>query len=308
MQSALRRPTPSLLLSALVALAACRDRGHEDGGTEGDSDSNTTLGLMCEGAPAEEEAAVVLAEAYCTELYGCHCPLQDAYGSFDECVLALTAEFRSAFDTAIANGLTYNPGCTDQQVFFAQAFGCDFPDAMIDDPCVEILCEPYAGDLLVGEMCTELAAGRVAFSDCAPGLSCNPECGGCVDDRRTRLEGEPCGTCFGFCDEGLTCSLEGEALEGTCIIREDGFENDPCSSSLDCQEGLYCPERTCVPLLDEGETCMTDSECASGLYCNEQLCRPRKATGEPCSSSEECAAACSSEGQCTSPLCAVQGG
>lgn len=291
---------PHGALSLALVLTAC---GTGEGDTGDESVSQTSIGSNCEDAPVESQAAFELADAYCGEIYGCHCPLQDAYGSFEGCVLALVAEFQSAFDTATTNGLVYNPGCTQLQVFSAQTFGCGFPDAATVGPCVDVQCDPFAGELLVGEECTLLDAGRVSFSDCAPGLSCKPECGGCVDDRRRRAKGEPCGTCFGFCEEGLTCSLPGESLEGTCVVRMGGGEGDPCQSFLDCGDALYCPDEACAPRLGEGGACETGVECALGFYCSEQRCRPLKRVDDPCTSSSECAASCSSQGRCTFPLC-----
>jgi hypothetical protein len=286
-------------MALVLALASC-------GGDDDDTDthaSQTTIGLVCDEAPRESEAALELAQTYCGEIFGCHCPFQDAYGSFEACVASLFTEFQSAFDMATLEGLTYNPGCTQLQLFFAQNLGCDFPDAAIEPLCVDVQCEPFAGEGLVGEPCTTIDAARVSFSDCAPGLSCKPECGGCVDDRRRRAEGEPCGTCFGFCDEGLTCSLPGEPLEGTCVVRSGGAPGDPCQSFLDCSEGLYCPEDICAPRLGEGGDCETGVECALGLYCSAGRCEALKRTGDPCTSSSECAFACSSQGRCSFPLC-----
>jgi hypothetical protein len=279
-----------------LVLAAC-------GSGDGDDATHTSVGSVCEAAPAEADAALELAQAYCSEIFGCHCPLQDAYGSLDGCIVALLLEFQSAFDQATAAGLTYNPGCTQLQLFFAETFGCGFPDAASEAACVDVQCEPFAGEGRVGEVCTTIDAGRVSFSDCAAGLSCKPECGGCVDDRRRRAKGEPCGTCFGFCEEGLTCSLPGEPLEGTCVVRSGGAEGDPCQSFLDCNDNLYCPDETCAPRLSEGGACETGVECARGHYCSQNTCQPVKQVGEVCTSSAECLAACSSQGRCSFPLC-----
>ena len=268
-----------------------------------ESASQTSIGAVCEDAPTEPEAAFELAEAYCGEIYDCHCPLQEAYGTFENCVVALFSEFQFAFDMATAAGLTYNPGCTQLQLFVVQSLGCNFPDPASEASCVDVQCEPFAGEGLVGDACTNLDSGRVSFSDCAPGLSCKPECGGCVDDRRRRGEGEPCGTCFGFCEAGLTCSLPGEPLEGTCVVRTGGAEGDACQSFLDCNDDLYCPEETCAPRLGEGGACETGVECARGFYCSERTCRPGKRAGEACTSSAECLATCSTQGRCSFPLC-----
>jgi hypothetical protein len=294
-----RRCSPGSLASmALVAvLGSCGNGDDDDAGA-----SQTSIGAVCEPAPQESEAALELAEAYCAELFGCHCPLQETYGSLDDCVLDLSADFQFAFDKAVFEGLTYAPGCADLQLSNTRVFGCGFPDVGSEARCVDVQCDPFAGERLVGEACTAIDAGRVGFSDCAPGLVCKSDCGHCVDERR-RGEGETCGTCFGFCEEHLVCSLSGEALEGTCVARSGGAQGDACQTVLDCKNGLYCSENECAPRLEEGGECQTGVECALGLYCAAGRCTPLKRTGESCTASAECAGACSSQGLCTFPLC-----
>ena len=77
---------------------------------------------------------------------------------------------------------------------------------------------------------------------CGDGLECPPLLGAqCISLRAPR--GAACDLAARqFCQEGLSCTLE-----GTCGAQNDGAAGWTCFGDDDCNEGLRCGSRRCVP-------------------------------------------------------------
>jgi hypothetical protein len=105
--------------------------------------------------------------------------------------------------------------------------------------------------------------------------------------------GQPCSETE-LCRAGLSC------IEGACGFSGDTAEGDPCRSSPECSEGLFCEpiEGLCQPAGDtpEGASCSSDADCQAGLFCQARglsgVCAPGGSgdIGAACSSPADCVA------------------
>jgi hypothetical protein len=86
----------------------------------------------------------------------------------------------------------------------------------------------------------------------------------------------------------LSCEDVAVGFPEECKAALDGLvgEGEPCSQSLECDEGLYCDLSTCPgtcrqPLAAE-EACGATDTCAPGLTCFQERCAPLGREGEAC--------------------------
>jgi hypothetical protein len=110
----------------------------------------------------------------------------------------------------------------------------------------------------------------------------------CKVDTCTALaqSGESC--LFVSCASGLYCSVTGTSL-GTCASLKG--QGDTCSSTLECQTGLYC-DTQCKSPLSAGSVCTSNSVCDSGS-CSTGTC---SGTSQPCESDSSCYGKCTHGG------------
>lgn len=137
---------------------------------------------------------------------------------------------------------------------------------------------------------TECVSQQCNYS-CGPGI--DPCCTGtCVGDTPPSIDppaiGQPCGRPTDLpCADGGYC----DASMVPAMCRAMVPAGSPCSSELECDDGLWCAgsPRICKPLPARGEPC-PDGECRDeGTYCNSAaICAKVAMPGEPCDGPDAC--------------------
>lgn len=76
-----------------------------------------------------------------------------------------------------------------------------------------------------------------------------------------------------LCDSSSQCFGEGQCKDGVCVGKE---EKATCLQHKDCNNGLYCLDKTCAAVKARGEACsLANGEmCAFGTDCFEDKCVP----------------------------------
>ena len=86
----------------------------------------------------------------------------------------------------------------------------------------------------------------------------------------------------------LSCEDVAVGFPEECKAALDGLvgEGEPCSQSLECEQGLYCDismcPGTCRQPLAAEEACGATDTCEPGLTCFEEVCTPLGREGEEC--------------------------
>lgn len=125
-------------------------------------------------------------------------------------------------------------------------------------------------------------------NECKPGQHCvDGTCRTGLKDSVCRKSGDcdhsyycPAGTCVELtseysscasykhpCKPGLICSnsqcIKPCIADGTC----KKIEGSNCHIDKECEDNLYCSNKTCVKRLIEGSSCMNDQSCENNLTC-----------------------------------------
>jgi hypothetical protein len=86
------------------------------------------------------------------------------------------------------------------------------------------------------------------------------------------------------CSRGLHCAgyvpLGAGATLGQCVGPSSA--GGPCTSSSDCQGGVYCGNRTCGGGKSFGAMCQQDTDCQAGLTCQAGACAHAAYPGDAC--------------------------
>jgi MYXO-CTERM domain-containing protein len=155
-------------------------------------------------------------------------------------------------------------------------------DASGECPGGGLTCLPAWGET---QLCHPDACAGV---QCRPGLRCDAELGGCVDDCReiTCPEGEGCeaGACVPATCRNTGCA-EGERCEA------EGCVADLCAGVI-CGEAQFCREGQCV------DACL-DVRCEAGTACLDGACAPDDCGGR-CARGQICDPA---DGACVADPC-----
>src|ERR1041384_958734 len=174
-------------------------------------------------------------------------------------------------DKAIAAGRsTFDAASAQQCVDGLRARGCDRTPPEVDQACDKAVL----GTIQSKQSCNwiyECAQGRCDPS--APG-ACPATCGAVAQENGS------CGDTPCDLRAGLRC------IENVCSKLH--VAGQKCSSSADCQIGLYCDDTAskCAARASELAVCTADEQCANGLFCDRGseggLCRKRYAQGKSC--------------------------
>ncbi|MBI2893289.1 MAG: hypothetical protein HYY06_07030 [Deltaproteobacteria bacterium] len=124
-------------------------------------------------------------------------------------------------------------------------------------------------------------------------MECDEEIGEPVESGARAFQSAPAWTCL----EGVESILADCSLKGADLYPDECDEilvglrgaGDACESDGDCQEGLECPDDTCVRMPLEGDPCLPDDECASDHFCDaDGTCREYRGPGGACPEGWEC--------------------
>ena len=100
-----------------------------------------------------------------------------------------------------------------------------------------------------------------SLRSCPINQACWAQTGTCVPLERPLLPGL-------FCTDNTQCQ-SGKCKNNTCIGKN---LDEECSSSDECNPGMYCNTK-CTPLLKKGEKCNNhDSECETDSGCLNGIC------------------------------------
>lgn len=266
-----------LLSLALLVTSACKPVDEPD-----DSDQPAT--------PIEsDDAAEVLAQQICEQVFACECPDLVGFADMAGCVASQTAAIAGEIDPVLAAGGTWDPECAGQMAKAMSDWECLGPDmAARASSFSPITCPILKGVVGPGGDCWRNPIG----DDCQAGLMCLS--GTCVQTPTLPLpDGQPCNYGDLPCGSGSYCWWDQNYDEQICqalpkagdACSEDEWVCGPQSNDLLCEAG------TCTPSPGEGESCEMWNLCAPGLYCDggkDFTCQPRQELGDGCGGDPVC--------------------
>lgn len=292
--NSIRRPTRSMCLLSLALLSfgasACKPI---DGTPDDDDDQPAT--------PIEaDDAAEVLAQQICEQLFTCECPNTTEYGSPGDCVANETAEIAAQIDAVLDAGGTWDPECAGQMAKAMSDWECLGPTmAARETSYSPLTCPAIKGARGVGNDCTRSPLG----DDCQAGLICLN--GTCVEQPQLPVpDGQSCNYGDLPCESGSYCGWDPEYSIQICqavpkagdACSENEYLCGPAGADLVCELG------TCTPTPGEGESCEEWLMCAPGFYCDggkNFTCQPRQELGEGCGGDSVCPV----DSSCVASLC-----
>ena len=137
-----------------------------------------------------------------------------------------------------------------------------------------IYCQPcpkYESKDLEGDTCLQKndAENKIYLKSCGQDKRCNytssRTSGMCIEQSIGDLyPGE-------YCTNNTTCSLGKCDKNSHCI---GANENDKCSSTKDCNPGLYChnTKKICTKAMREGGLCSKTEPCVASMVCDKGFC------------------------------------
>jgi hypothetical protein len=223
---------------------------------------------------------------------------------------------------ATGDACTFDYDCADGYCLFEQCPGTCTEYAGLDESCLdgercdpELSCRFLSADAAECRKLEPAGADCRDEHDCASQICREAQCAAeaelgdacsfddscpaperCVwNEQAMRSEctdvpgdGEPCTQA---CERGFFCDL------GQQQCMPLGGVDDPCTSLLECEPGLWCDEMSCAERVGAGDACSPDmASCEDGLTCGgeagAETCRApgSVAEGDSCSSTYECAA------------------
>lgn len=286
------RPTCLLSLALLGALA-CKTAEPTD-----DGDDQPAVPIEA------EDAAQVLAEQICAQMYTCECPNNiEYYANQTECVIVETSEIQNAIDGALANGGTWDPVCAGDLAKALRDWECMGQTmAMRESTFSPVLCPVLKGSGGLANECYQTALGDT----CQAGLTCLE--GVCIETPTLPVpSGQQCYYGYVPCAAGTYCdwhpSGDGMICQDLPVAGEACNPNDqylcgPQSEDLICD----IDSSTCIPSPGEGESCEEYTLCQPGLYCDGGkgfTCQPRQELGEGCGGDPVCPV----DASCVNSIC-----
>jgi hypothetical protein len=284
-RSTFLRPLLSLVL---LAATACKPTDGPD-----DTDSPAT--------PIEaDDAADVLAQQICAQLFACECLNALDYADEAQCVATETAEISASIDSTLAAGGSWDPVCAGDMAEAMSDWECLGPNmAARESSFSPILCPILKGTAGLGNECDRSPLG----DDCEVGLLCLdhtcveepslpvPVGGQCYYDELPCASGSYCDW-----DENYNYRICHALPEAGDACSQDTYLCGPQANDLVCEAGI------CTPNPGEGESCELNLLCAPGLYCDggkDFTCQPRRELGEGCGGD----AVCPVDASCVSSIC-----
>jgi hypothetical protein len=291
--SSFTRPIRStcLLSLALFGALACKPADETDADDDGDQPAT----------PIEaDDAAEVIAEQICAQLFSCECPNAVDYADQAACVAAESAEVASRIDSVIAAGGSWDPECAGQLAKAMSDWECLGQNmAMRESSYNPILCPALKGSLGVNGDCYRTPLG----DDCQEGLTC---LGGvcAVTPTLPVPVGQQCYYGDLPCATGSYCGWDQNFEMQICLALPDAGDSCVPDSGYcgPASNDLLCVEATCTPAPGEGESCELFQLCAPGLYCDggkDFTCQLRQELGEGCGAD----AVCPVDASCLTNIC-----
>jgi len=281
-----------LLSLALIGTLACKTAEPTD---DGDDQPATPIEV--------DDAAAVLAEQICAQMFECTCTNDFIQESVDEagCVATLTNQYAQGIDAVIAEGGTWDSECAGDLAKALRDWDClGQTMAMNTSSFSPVLCPVLKGSRGIGSDCWRTSLG----DDCQSGLTCVS--GTCVETPPLPLTvGQQCGYSNDLpCEAGTYCEWDPSYEYRYCTptpqagdsCSDDGYSCGPPSNDLICDVG------TCIAAPGEGESCMMWNICSPGLYCDggkDFTCQPRQDLGEGCGGD----AVCPVDASCVANIC-----
>lgn len=252
---------------------------------------------------AEEDAARVIAEQICANLFACECQVSVTFADEAACVEQQTASIEVELD-AVVDGGSWNAECAGQLVKTWSKWDCyGWGTAMHESSYDPRVCPIIKGNKGPGAECWAMNYG----DDCREGLSCIDQI--CIDSPTFPV---PLGGVCEYqwenlpCAAGSYCGWNGDSPNRTCVaIPQAGDPCDPndylCGSAsydLFCDPGTA----TCTLAPGAGEPCFDQFLCAAGNYCDggkDFSCQPRRELGDSCGADTVCPV----DASCISNIC-----
>jgi hypothetical protein len=288
----IRRPIRSICLLSLVLLGAtaCKTADGTDGGDD---------------QPAEpievDDAAEVLAQQICAQLFTCECPNTLDYADQADCVATMSAEIGGQIDSALSAGGIWDAECAGDLAEAMSDWECLGPDvAAATASFSPLLCPVLKGNVGLNGNCNRSTLG----DDCQVGLLCLNQV--CIEQPTLPV---PIGGVCGYddlpCVSGSYCDWDDSYNVRIChaspaagdACAQDNYPCGPQSNDLICSEAGICE-----PAPGEGESCEAALLCAPGLYCDggqDFTCQPRRELGDGCGAD----AVCPVDASCISNIC-----
>ncbi|PRQ00419.1 Dickkopf N-terminal cysteine-rich domain-containing protein [Enhygromyxa salina] len=251
-----------------------------------------------------EDAAQVMAEQICGDLFECACANTAAFLDQADCVERETEQLQIEFDTMLADGATWNAECAGELSKTWTKWACHGPTvAQRQSSYDPRVCPIVKGNLGLGANCFRLRIG----DPCREGLACIDQI--CVESPTLPVPiGGVCELQWETlpCESGSYCAWNGEG-QPTCVAVPQA--GDPCDPAQDYLCGLsshdlICDESTatCVSAPTTGEPCFDQFLCGPGNYCDggkDFTCQPRRELGDGCGAD----AVCPVDASCVSNIC-----
>jgi hypothetical protein len=288
----IRRPLRSMCLLSLVLLGATACKPVDD--DPDDDDQPAT--------PIESDnAADVLAQQICAQVFACECPNALDYGDEAGCIAAESGELAGRIDAVLDAGGSWDAECAGQMAKALADWECLGQNmAARESTYSPLTCPILKGVLGAGNNCNRFAIG----DDCQAGLLCVS--GTCVQTPPLPLQnGQECGYDDLPCGSGSYCDWADENYdvricqplqEAGDACTENQYLCGPSGSDLVCDAGI------CTPTPGEGESCEEFNLCGPGLYCDggqDFTCQPRREIGEGCGAD----AVCPVDASCITNIC-----
>lgn len=248
-----------------------------------------------------DEAADVLAQQICAQVFACECPNSLDYVDEPECVASETADIAARIDAVLAAGGSWDPECAGQLAKAMSDWECAGSTTAAQQTSFSPLtCPVLKGVLAVNSNCNRSSLG----DDCQAGLLCLS--GICVEAPPLPLTvGQECGWDDLPCESGSYCDWDTTNFD-IRICQAIPEAGDACSEGQylcgPAANDLVCEAGTCTPTPGEGESCMEYNMCAPGLYCDggqDFTCQPRQELGEGCGAD----AVCPVDASCVANIC-----
>jgi hypothetical protein len=290
MTSMICRPLRSICLLSLVLLGATACKT-SDGTDDGDQPAT----------PIEaDEAAEVLAQQICAQMFTCECPNND-YVDEADCVASVSAELAAIIDPTLAAGGSWDAECAGNMAKAMRDWECLGPDlAAATSSFSPLICPILKGNVGLNGECGRSSLG----DDCQPGLLCLNQT--CIEEPTLPV---PIGGVCGYdnlpCADGGYCEWDqnynvrichaSPTAGDTCV--DDNYPCGPASNDLICSDAGICE-----PAPGEGESCDGTFVCGPGLYCDggqEFTCQPRRELGDGCGGD----AVCPVDAACINSIC-----
>jgi hypothetical protein len=268
----------SFALLSLIGASACKPVDDPDD----DDDLPAT--------PIEsDDAAEVLAQQICADVFACECPNLVGYADEPSCIVVETDDIAARIDATLAAGGSWDPECAGQMAKTMRDWDCLGPTmAAWESTYSPLTCPVLKGVLGLNEYCNRNSLG----DDCQAGLMCLD--GMCAEAPSLPVAlGQECGwddlpcESGSYCDwdlnyENRICRTIPQAGD-TCV--QEQYLCGPSSNDLVCELG------TCTAAPAEGESCEMFNLCAPGFYCDggqDCTCQPRQELGEGCGADTVC--------------------